>query len=250
MFLREKRQARAGAVEAFRRRSGRGEYEIKYEIPWHTVPALSQWLALTFPADREHPWSTICSVYLDTPALDSLEEKAASFYEKTKYRVRWYADASGQPLSEAAFFEIKEKSGAVRRKRRARIPFRIAELSSLPLDDPRWFSCLMQQDLLPPATVASLRPVLELRYQRHRYRHPLTGDSICLDSDIRCVRSHPAFFPATAGRTLGLHIVEQKGPSSDPLPALRSLPRFLARRASLSKYYLVSRQLIDPDPTL
>jgi hypothetical protein len=97
-----------------------------------------------------------------------------------------------------------------------------------------------------PEVRAHLVPVLELRYRRSRYTHPVYRSSFCLDSNIRCTRTHPAFAAATSRKIMAHDVLEQKSGSPDPLPPLRALARFGARRASLSKYYLIMRQL-NPD---
>ena len=204
-----------------------------------------EWLGMTLQPHCSHAASTICSIYFDTPEGVSFMEKAASDYRKTKYRVRWYADVAGKPLPIPAFVEIKEKHGAVRRKFRRELPMSGAELMRMPFAD-RALTGVFQRHLPagadPPP--GSLRPVLELRYLRHRYSHPIFPDTFCLDEDIRCVRTNPAAAPATQGQTLSHGVFEQKGPSREPVPLLQALPRFGARRASLSKYFLTMLQLL------
>lgn len=222
-----------------------GEQELKFHVPRTASLAFRQWLDLTFQRHSRHAVSTICTIYYDTPEGISFLEKAASDYHKTKYRVRWYADGEGRPLTLPAFVEVKEKHGVVRRKYRQPIAVPAAELMTLPFHHPTLMKVFQRH--LPeaaPQPPARLRPVLELRYRRHRYRHPLFRETFCLDSDIRCVRTHGGSLPAAQGLVLPHDVFEQKGLAQDPLPLLQALPRFGARRASLSKYFLTVLQLL------
>jgi hypothetical protein len=206
---------------------------------------LRQWLGITLLPHRSHGETTVCSIYFDTPDGVSILEKAASDYQKTKYRVRWYADARGLPLAVPAFIEVKEKRGATRRKFRNSLPMTGAELAGMSFCEPE-FAGLFQRHLPrgaePPP--GALRPVLELRYVRHRYLHPIFPDSFCLDENIHCVRTNPAAIPSGGPHRLSHGVFEQKGPSREPVPQLQALPRFGARRASLSKYFLIMTQLL------
>lgn len=214
-------------------------------MPQHVTDSFRQWLGMTLQPHRSHAETTVCSIYFDTPEGVSFLEKAASDFRKTKYRVRWYADGAGQPLSVPAFIEIKEKHGAARRKFRCPLPMTGAELARTSFRDPS-LTGLFQRHSPPGAETppASLRPVLELRYLRRRYHHPIFPDSFCLDENIRCVRTHPAAAPSGSERPLPLAVFEQKGPSREAVPLLQALPRFGARRAALSKYFLIMLQLL------
>lgn len=223
--------------------TAKGEWEIKFHVPAERSPALEGWLGLMLRPHPVYPAGEVCSVYFDTDRLESLAEKADSFYVKTKFRIRWYADADGSPLPGPAFLEMKGKQGAVRRKWRVSLPMPAAVLAAMPLDDPTWVG-LIHRHLDPGSgRPGSLRPVLELRYRRRRYSHPTFSESFCLDSRIRCTRTHAAVLPSATGLMLDHDVFEQKGGSADPLPLLRALPRFDARRAALSKYFLTIRQI-------
>lgn len=224
-----------------------GEQELKFHVPRHTSPALRRWLDMVFRRHRRHAVSTICSIYFDSADWSSFREKEASDHHKTKYRVRWYADDAGSPLDVPAFLEVKEKHGAARRKYRGALPMPASDLMAAPLTD-ALFSGMFRRWRAGDAPVpgVELSPVLELRYRRDRYVHPLFTEAFCLDSEICCTRTHPGCLPPAHGKTLGHDVFEQKGRAVGPLPPLQSLPRFGARRASLSKYYLAIRQL-QPD---
>jgi hypothetical protein len=147
-------------------------------------------------------------------------------------------------MSTPAFIEFKEKQGAARRKKRIALRVPPAQLAETPLTD-ALFLRLIQSSLGDMASkVEGLRPLLELRYERRRFTHPVFAESFCLDSNIRCVRTRPGCLPQAHGQPLDHAVFEQKGEAQQPLPVLQALPRFGARRASLSKYFLAVRQLL------
>ena len=224
-----------------------GEQELKFHVPRQASHSLRHWLDRAFRPHRRHPVSTICSIYFDTASRRSFREKESSDYRKTKYRIRWYADAGGIPLDVPAFLEIKEKHGSARRKYRTVLPMAPKELLAAPLADPMWHGFFQRfQTGDAPVPRLELHPFLELRYCRHRYTHPLFPDAFCLDSEIHCVRTHPAHLPPARSTPLDHDVFEQKGKAQDPLPVLRPLPRFDVQRSSVSKYFLAILQL-QPD---
>lgn len=224
-----------------------GEQELKFHVPGQAVAGMRRWLDRAFRPHRNHPVTTICSIYFDSPDRMSFREKEASDYRKTKYRIRWYADASGVPADTPAYMEIKEKHGAARRKYRIPLPMPAAELAATSLTD-SLFSRIFQRSTTPgvPLPVVEIRPVLELRYDRYRYSHPVFPETFCLDAEIRCVRTHPASLPQAHGRPLDHAVFEQKGQAVQPLPVLQALPRFGVRKAAISKFFLAVLQL-KPD---
>jgi len=225
-----------------------GEPEIKFYVPRQNTPALRSWLGMTLRQHPNHSVCTICSVYFDTAERTSLQEKAYSYYAKTKYRLRWYEDAQGTPLPVPAFIEIKAKQGSIRHKYRGQLPISPQQLREMPLDAPLFETLFRthcpKPDWLP---AAPLKPVLELRYQRDRFEHALFPETFCLDSHIRCTRTHPGVLPPALGIELAHDVFEQKGSTPDLAPVLRGLPRFGAQRASVSKYFLCITQLLPEE---
>ncbi len=227
-----------------------GEQELKFHVPFSQQARLASWLRLALVRHGEFPRSMICSVYFDTPSWRHLEEKRASDFAKTKYRIRWYARPDGRPLPGPAWLEIKNKRGNTRSKTRRPLPVSGEEAARLPLADPRW---LQWAEAFSPAeaprAAGALQPLLEVRYQRERFTHPLhAAATFCLDTEIQCPRAHPGggFHYPCARLTEG--VFEQKSASPEVLPPARALPRFDVRRASFSKYErLMLRLLDDPD---
>ena len=193
-----------------------------------------RWLRLACRPDPAFPESTVLTVYYDTPGLDCLEEKRNSDYLKTKLRLRWYR--VGGRVGDAAFLEVKARFGARREKRRVAVPFQPAWSARGSLD----VSSLRRVPrLLRPAGIVmrdDYRPVLLVRYLRHRFVEPRTGLRASLDGEIQA--------PAVS-RTEGLvpnpiplpvTVFECKG-ARDHLPeSLRVLTTLGFRRASFSKY--------------
>jgi hypothetical protein len=224
------------------------EQELKFHVPSAAVQGFSAWISQTLMPHPKHSSSTICSIYFDTPSLHSLKEKRESDFVKTKYRLRWYLDSTGNPAAGSpAFLEIKQKHGSGRRKWRRALSEPVTDILQRPLED-TWFTGLFSRNLPEgaPGVPATLRPVLELRYQRARYTHPVFTDSFCLDQHIRCQRLRHGLGATDPQPALNYAVFEQKGASPDALPVLRALPRFSAQRASLSKYAAILAQHI-PD---
>lgn len=204
-------------------------HEQKWLYPVHLAPAVQGFLAGVLRADPVHPVGTVTSVYFDTPGLDSLAEKQASDYLKTKIRVRWY-DGGG-----TAFWEIKRRIGSRREKLRGDLELPAATAASLDLDDPLWLAVPAELRRLGLPLVPDLRPTVEIRYRRRRFVDPATGARVALDDGIRRGR--------TAARLVGLGVgelpwavVEVKHPRAELGGPLYALAALGGRRVSFSKY--------------
>lgn len=230
---------------------GAVEQELKFHVPFSHQAQLALWLRMSLKPHEEFPRSMICSVYFDTPSLRHLEEKKGSDFAKTKHRIRWYATPDGRPLPGPAWLETKRKGGNTRTKSRKVLPVSGGEASRLPLWDRRWQEWAAGfSPEASPQSAGALRPLVEVRYQRERFSHPLyAGATFCLDTEIHCPRAHPGggFVHSTARLTDG--VFEQKSLSFEVLPPARALPRFNVRRSSFSKYERLALTLLD-DPDL
>lgn len=220
------------------------EQELKFYVPGALTWSLLSWLEKTLLPHPVYPSATIHSVYFDTATGRSFQEKAESYFHKTKYRLRWYCDGHGRPLDEPAFAEVKEKNGSARRKLRIAIPLSGSVVAKLSLDSVELEELFHRHLPRASAPAEKLIPMLDLRYERTRYVHPLFGDTFCLDKNIRCQRTHPGHLRPPSGKPLDFSVFEQKGASTDLLPPFRALPRFHLRKASVSKYYLITSQLL------
>lgn len=210
-------------------------HELKWLFPAHAVAALEHFFGAVLRPDPLHREGAVESVYFDTPGLDSLGEKLASDYLKTKVRVRWY-DADG-----AVFWEIKRRFGTRREKLRGETGFSAAEAGGWSLEDARWLALpaalRAQGHELPP----DLRPSVHLRYRRRRFVDPFSGARVALDDRISAPR-RAAWLGGRAGRELPWVVVEVKGSEASLGGPLFSLAALGGRRASFSKYGAVFEQ--------
>ena len=90
-----------------------GRFEIKYKIPLKSWCVLKEKLNPYFRIDRRFGNYTVHSLYLDTPKLNSVEDKIEGHFYKCKNRIRFY----GQNTNEK-WFEQKIKLGDKSFKRR------------------------------------------------------------------------------------------------------------------------------------
>jgi hypothetical protein len=126
--------------------------------------------------------------------------------------------------------------------RRIALRMSTQHLAETPLTDPV-FARIIQRSLGGMMTgPEKLVPLLELRYERHCYTHPVSAGFFCLDSPILCARTHPASGLEAHGLPLAHAVFEQRLAAHQPLPFMQALPRFGARRSSVSKYALTFRQ--------
>lgn len=204
-------------------------HELKWLYPAPLATAVQAFLAGLLRPDPSHPVGTVTSVYFDTPELDSLAEKQASDYFKTKIRVRWY-DGSG-----TAFWEVKRRIGSRREKLRGDLEMPATTAASLELDDPRWLAVPARLRALGLPLVPDLRPTIEIRYRRRRFVDPATAARVALDDGIRQGRA-AARLGASARSELPWAVVEVKHPRAELGGPLLALAALGGRRVSFSKY--------------
>ena len=200
---------------------------------WRAEPA-RRWLEVICRPDPTFPVGTVSTIYYDTPGLDCLQEKQNSDYLKTKVRLRWY-QLEGR-VSDSAFLEVKTRLGTRREKFRLPVPHQEAWPTHGSLDGPMLRGIPQHLRAAGIAVSDSYRPVLLVRYQRHRFIEPLTGLRASLDTNVcapavsRATRLVPCPLP------LPHCVFEFKG-SQDHLPeTLRPLTTIGFRKSSFSKY--------------
>jgi hypothetical protein len=211
------------------------DWELKYLLPPSAAPSALSWLQAVCIPDRRHPRNIVMSVYYDTPGLQALNEKINSDYQKSKVRVRWYADPAGRttPLVHA---EAKHRFGGRREKLRVQLPDAANELSRLPLGDGRW------RELLEPlrehgvVLPAGLMPMFAVQYQRHRFTEPRRGVRVSLDAHIRVSAVNYAMFTHAPVDELDTAVLEVKATVIDEEGPLARVGRLGCRKASFSKY--------------
>lgn len=93
--------------------------ELKYCVPEDVAAHAARIASLFLPPDRQAGGETqpIASLYLDTPSLTFLRWHLDGAPERFKLRVRAYG-AAPHPI---VYAEVKRRSGALSRKRRARV---------------------------------------------------------------------------------------------------------------------------------
>lgn len=204
-------------------------HEQKWLYPVHLAPAVQAFLGGVLRPDPAFPIGAVSSVYFDTPGLDSLAEKQASDYLKTKIRVRWY-DGGG-----TAFWEIKRRIGSRREKLRGDLGLPATTAAGLDLDDPRWLAVPAELRRQGLPLVPDLRPSIEVRYRRRRFVDPATGARVALDDGIRRGRTAARLGGPGVGE-LPWAVVEVKHPRADLGGPLFALAALGGRRVSFSKY--------------
>ena len=212
-----------------------GELERKLLLPDEAAPAALRLLERRCRADPAFPVGIVSSIYYDTPDLALLDEKLDSDFVKTKVRLRWYSDLdTGRPGPEA-WLELKRRLGPTRTKLRKRTGRSGAWAAEEPLDSPELLhllGLLGRADGLP----RRLRPVLEVRYARHRFVDPESGSRVCLDHEIRVPRTARARLGTAASGALRVAVVELKFPGHAQPALLRTLGALGCRPSSFSKY--------------
>ena len=184
----------------------------------------------------KHPANVVSSLYYDTRDRRSLYEKLNSNFLKTKFRLRWYRDLDGHFSTPGSFFEIKQRVGTARNKRRIAAPFDASWLDGASLAEPalaRTAELLRAHGVHTPPLV----PVFVLRYERHRFLEPSSGLRINLDRRITVARSHPHVTGPRFRAALAQAVLEVKGARAEELPRPLWLAlRLGCRLGSFSKY--------------
>ena len=218
--------------------SGSGDSERKFIGQAGLDGFAASWLSHVCREDPAFPENTVCSIYYDTPALDSYAEKANGDFLKTKYRLRWYEPDSGaDPRRRTAFMEIKSRIGEEREKTRVKLDLARDWLDRADLDDPGFDDLLRRcsPDLEKP-TPLNLSATAAIRYRRRRFLCPFTFARICLDTDIGLARANGRLIPGPCYVNISSVVLEIKGIARADIPWLRALYEAGFRRRSFSKY--------------
>lgn len=165
-----------------------------------------------------------------------LNAKVASDYFKRKVRLRWYQPIEGGPAAGPAFLETKLKEGARRDKVRVLLRQGAENWAATELESAEFTSVLSHLQAQGVEEVGRLRPVFQISYVRHRFVHPFTLATLCLDSEIRVERAHRLVFRQPRWAPLAAAVLEQKGPRDRLDPIFGELLRFGLRKTSFSKY--------------
>lgn len=211
------------------------DHEVKFVLPGHAAGAARALVAACCRPEAPHAASRVESIYFDGPGLESLGEKLASDYRKTKIRLRWYDGRS------PVWLEVKCRVGSRREKRRLPVTLDGGALTQRGLDAPGLGTIVESLAEVRIAAPPGLRPALYLTYQRERFVEPASGFRLSIDSEIttRQIAAWAAAVPGIrrpgSGRR-GPCLVELKGGSRELPPALGALAALGGRRESFSKY--------------
>jgi hypothetical protein len=218
------------------------ERELKYTIERRfDANALHLLKALCEP-DPKYQTNIISSIYFDSNDHQFAMEKAASDYLKTKLRLRWYTNPQNPEQTSTCHLELKNKIGSTRQKSRWPIECNGSQVEKMVSDGT--IGNLIEQQLLKQSHHLSglnLKPLVLVRYTRHRFIEAFSGTRVALDTDIH------AWQPGTESRVVHLDrsVIEAKG-TSDVLPqSLQPLSCINIRKDAFSKYYLCFSELFD-----
>lgn len=214
---------------------GGGSHEAKFTLHASAVPNVRALMQERLSEDGAFPTARISSLYYDTPDQRFAADKRNSDHLKQKVRLRWYDNPDTGVTDPDAFFEVKNKEGAVRRKFRVALRGQAPHLAALDLTSAELASLPARLAEDGPALPSGLEPFLVVSYIRKRFVLERTGTRISLDWDIRMPRSHPRFGPVP-GRPLVTAVVELKGDLRVLPPELRDLSALGVRLGSFSKY--------------
>lgn len=211
------------------------DHEVKFVFPGATIEVARAVLRAACRREEPHAASRVETIYFDSPGLESLEEKLASDYRKSKIRLRWYDGGA------AVWLEVKRRLGSRREKLRAPVALDGRELSLRSLEAPELTRIPALLADAGAAAPAGLRPSVHLAYRRERFVEPASGARISLDSEISPLRIADWAASAPGIRRVGgslrsPYLVELKGESRDLPAALAALAALGGRRESFSKY--------------
>jgi len=140
-------------------------YELKLVCAGHLLHQARSWIRL-HPAGfvTAYPPRQVNNIYLDTPALDSLNANFAGFSKRQKLRLRWYGDTAPNVRP---WLELKSKENLLGDKKRTLLAGELDLTRS-------WIEILRTiRDCAPgdwrPWLPSVVQPTLFNRYQREYY---------------------------------------------------------------------------------
>jgi len=189
--------------------------------------------------DPEYPEGEIESVYFDNSDFSSYWEKLNGDSLKCKVRIRWYPDFASRPGRTQAFFEVKERICAARKKEHLKFEADRGFLQNASLEDDGWRRMLLEQATEAGVGLSdNLEPVLSIRYCRYRFVCPLTGSRISLDYALQSPRGNGKVFPGCAGVSSPVIVCEAKSSTHRSWSWTGTLARYGFKAESFSKYGL------------
>ena len=227
-------------------RSGEPSFEHKFVLGRADLPFVLSYLKHALVPDAGYSTDKISSIYYDTPTLDLYQEKRASYYLKTKIRVRWYGQVAADRTDPVnCFLELKFKIGGTRKKERFPLSLSARVLTRKNLDCPELNAVPSMLPTLGYSFEGALVPMVIVQYQRLRFTHVHTGARVALDTHVCCPAVNQQFVPGLPPAYLAMCILEIKG-SQRELPDWIKPIRYHMRRDAFSKYASCLEHLLQP----
>jgi hypothetical protein len=211
-------------------------FERKFPLPEGVEDQALALLRAYGVPDPEHPQGVINSAYFDTPELESYLDALNGDYRKRKIRARWYGEP---PYDDGVDLYVECKSKRRFMSSKARVPHPVAGTALRDEAIGQSRSNLQIQPLLQSlgdSTTTWLRPIIHIRYDRHRFIDPSVGTPISLDLSIRSRLLDNSLGVSPGWLVLRNAVIEVKGNMTSLPPSLHALRRQMPAWTSFSKY--------------
>ena len=214
--------------------------EFKYVVQPRCLATVRRLLQAQSVEPDPFPAGRVQSIYYDTIEHTSLGQCRDGAGRKIKFRIRRYDElADGQ-------LQVKFKDGFAVAKLKAAVPFVEPPPQAWPFPEDEGGGAggggsAASAIATLARTAATLRPALDVRYRRERFRW--SDDRVTLDSGIHAYACTGWMRVAGTAASVDYAVLEVKSRSEVPRlpPGLRGLVSF----ASFSKYGLLLRALLD-----
>ncbi|MGV7223723.1 MAG: VTC domain-containing protein [Nitrospinales bacterium] len=222
-------------------------YEQKYNFITQQQQMLLDWLEYCYIQDPNYHFSSVSSIYYDTPTLDLYWEKRNGDYLKSKVRLRWYAKLQElEPNQDVkCYLEVKRKYGAIRNKERLELNISAKQLLVNPFEDDEIISFPSMAYELEYFPQGLLVPTLLIQYERYRFIDPKSSSRIALDINICCKCANEKYVPGIPPIFLSVGVLEIKGEHQEMLNSLTPIADHLTKM-SFSKYGRCCESLMQP----
>ena len=211
-------------------------FERKFPLPEGTASQALALLCAYAAPDPHHPRNIVNSVYFDTIELESYLDAVNGDYRKGKIRARWYGES---PYDDTVDLFIERKSKTGFKSSKVRTPRSVSGRTL-------WDDVIGQtmRHLQIESAVRSLgessaswfRPIIHIRYVRHRFSDPSTGTPISLDLSIHSRLLDGSICLSPGWLVLRNAVIEIKGNMAMFPPSLHAVRRYMKVWTSFSKY--------------
>jgi hypothetical protein len=214
------------------------ETETKFVCSALAEPRMLKCLQCICLPDALYRANRVNTIYYDTHDYRFAMEKAASHYLKTKIRLRWYQNVSGENTGTGCFLEFKYKTGSNRQKTRILLNLdleNIGESVNRPSVRQKIRSHVASAH--PELTGYDLTPHIHVSYIRYRFTEPVSDTRIALDTKITARSIRSSFTRHVGEVRLNKSILEVKGKYRRLPWGLRHISGVNLKKTSFSKYY-------------